>query len=135
MPKILAYKKITTRITTYTLVEPDTQDETQRITELCTIDSVTYVSIPDGVVLPDQPECLDITEATLTDELKAAIKVASPHVQLIDQRVSDMIRKQYSVNDEFKMLRLAPSEESALYNDYVEECRAWGRLEKGKLGL
>jgi hypothetical protein len=37
--------------------------------------------------------------------------------------------------DEIKLLRIGLSEESIAYNDYVEECRAWGRGEKAKLGL
>ena len=74
-------------------------------------------------------------DQALTDELKEKIKSATPHVRLINQRVVEKIREKYSEDDEFKMLRLAPSDESALYNDYVEECRALGRKEKGKLGL
>jgi hypothetical protein len=71
----------------------------------------------------------------LTDELKESIKSASPHVQLINDRVVSKIREVYSLNDEIKMIRLSPSEESTAYNDYVEECRDWGRTEKARLGL
>ena len=66
-----------------------------RITELCTIDGVTYVSVPDGITLPEQPEQITVEEVALTDELKAAIRVASPHVQLIDERVVMKIREKY----------------------------------------
>jgi hypothetical protein len=40
-----------------------------------------------------------------------------------------------SQNDEIKMLRISPSEESTAYNEYVESCRAWGRTKKAKLGV
>ena len=67
--------------------------------------------------------------------LNAAIKAASPHVQLINERVVAKIREIYSLNDEIKMIRLSPSAESAAYNEYVESCRDWGRVAKANLGL
>jgi len=93
------------------------------------------VSVPDELTLPPQPEEITVEEIELTDELTESIKAASPHVALINERVVSLIREAYSVNEEIKMLRLAPSSETAAYNDYVEECRAWGRAEKAKLGL
>jgi len=33
------------------------------------------------------------------------------------------------------MLRIGPSPETEAYNDWAEECRAWGREERKKLGL
>jgi len=33
------------------------------------------------------------------------------------------------------MLRIGPSPETEAYNDWAEECRAWGRAERVKLGL
>jgi len=33
------------------------------------------------------------------------------------------------------MLRIGPTPETEAYNDWVEECRAWGRAEKEKFGL
>jgi hypothetical protein len=137
MAKIFRYQKIISAITTHVLLEPDYGDSETRITELCELDGWTYVSIPDGLELPPQPENIGamLTEIILDDELRIRIKNVSPHVQLINSRVVEKIRAQYSVEDEIKMLRLAPSAESAVYNDYVESCRAWGRSEKAKLGL
>ena len=137
MTKIYKYQKIIDDYTTHCLVEPDYNllETEDRITELCTIDGVTYVSVPDSIALPQQPEQITVEEVELTDELKAAIKSESPHVQLINDRVVAKIREVYSLNDEIKMIRLSPSEESAAYNEYVEECRAWGRVAKANLGL
>jgi hypothetical protein len=137
MASIYRYRKIIDAVTTHCLLEPDynllgTED---RIVELCALDGYTYVSVPDGIVLPDQPKQISIESAVLTDDLKAAIKKASPHVALINERVVNMIREKYSVDDEIKMLRISPSNETAAYNAYAEECRAWGRSEKLKLGL
>ena len=137
MTKIYKYQKVQDAYTTHCLVEPDynllgTED---RITELCTIDGVTFVSVPDSIILPAQPEQITVEEVELTDELKESIKSASPHVQLIDDRVVAKIREVYSLNDEIKMIRLSPSAESAAYNEYVESCRDWGRVAKANLGL
>lgn len=53
----------------------------------------------------------------------------------INKQVVEMIRSRYSVDDELGLLRTGPSEETEAYSDYVEECRAWGRGEKLKLGI
>ena len=137
MPIIYKYQKISDAYTTYLLAEPDYEllGLEDRITELCTIDGVTYISVPDGITLPEQPEQITVEEVALTDELKAAIKSESPHVQLINERVVAKIREIYSLNDEIKMIRLSPSAESTAYNEYVESCREWGRVAKANLGL
>lgn len=52
----------------------------------------------------------------------------------VDHEVVAKIRERYTVDDEYKMLRLGvldPEDEEFLaYNDYVEECREWGRERK-----
>ena len=137
MTKIYKYQKIQDAYTTHCLVEPDYNllETEDRITELCTIDGITYVSVPDSITLPEQPEQITVEEVELTDELKAIFRTASPHIMLINDRVVNRIRERYSVNDELKFLRIGLSEESTAYNDYVEECRAWGRAEKARLGV
>lgn len=96
---------------------------------------MTYVSLPTGATLPAQPSEITVEPVTLTDALKAEIAAASPHVQLINERVKGMIAQQYAIEDEIKLLRTAPSEEFDVYNEYVESCRAWGRSQKSELGL
>ena len=138
MAKIYKYRKITDRYTTHTLVEPDhaATGNGERITEICAIDGWTYVSVPDTMVLPDQPDIISETlQKVDLEKESAAIIAASPVCQSISGRVVDMIRERYTVNDEIKMLRIGPSDETSEYNDYVEACRAWGREEKARLGL
>ena len=137
MTKIYKYQKVQDAYTTHCLVEPDYNllETEDRITELCIIDGVTYVSVPDSIILPAQPEQITVEEVELTDELKESIKSESPHVQLINERVVAKIREVYSLNDEIKMIRLSPSAESAAYNEYVESCRDWGRVAKANLGV
>lgn len=140
MVKILKYQKVTDEFTTHCLVEPDHEmgAGTERITELCTIEGDTYVSVPDSNTLPEQPEIIAATlaEVDLAEEpeTKAAINVASPHIALINDRVVARIRLVYSINDEIKMLRIG-GDEAVAYSAYVEECRAWGREEKERLGM
>ena len=139
MIKILKYQKVTDQYTTHCLVAPDYNiDDTGRITEHCTVDGWTYITVPDGVVLPEQPEIISatLTEINFEDEPEAKdiINEVSPHIQLINDRVVEKIRLLYSINDEIKMLRVGGADFEA-YNTYVEECRAWGRAEKAKLGL
>ena len=108
-------------------------------TELATIDGTTYVALPDGATLPtDQPRQIAasiVNPVTLTARLVVDLKAASPHVRLINERVRARIAERYSMADEIKMLRLAPSVESAAYNAYVELCREWGADQKVALGV
>lgn len=132
MIKLYKFQAVTDQFTTHSFVNPDSD---VKATELCTIGDDTYISVPDGMAIPDQPECINLEEVTLTDKLKTAIKAASPHVQLINKRVVDKIREKYGINDEIKMARTRPSEEVLEYDGYVEDCVAWGQAEKAKLGL
>ena len=54
-------------------------------------------------------------------------------VTMINNRVVEMIRSRYSIEDEIGLLRTGPSDEAEAYNAFVEECRAWGRGEKALL--
>ena len=140
MPQIYSYRKYIDSITTKELRFPQDAQTSQTVgTELCSLESgLTYVCIPDGATLPgEQPKeiAASIQAVTLTDELREAIKQASPHVRLINARVQDKIAARYSLADEIKLLRTAPSPEMEAYSAYAEDCRSWGRVEKAKLGL
>lgn len=120
-------------------------------TELCTINGVTYVSLPDTESLPqDQPgEILgSIKKVELTESLRSEISANSPHVHLINKRVIDLIRDRYSADDERKFANIgigvaldlyafAPGESDELlqFKDYLLQCRQWGRDQKALLGL
>lgn len=135
MPYIVSYQKHIDSIRTVEIRLPE-DGSMQRIgTELATINDVTYVSLPDNTVLPEQPAEIAVAAVDLTPDLKQAISDASPHVKLIRQRVSDKIAERYSTGDEIKLIRTAPSAEFEAYNAYAEDCRAWGRAERAKLGL
>lgn len=145
MNYIISYQKVSDEYTTYELNAPDGS------TELCTIDGITYVSIPEGEPLPDdQPEQIadSIETPVMTHELVEAIKAASPHARLIAQRMIDKIREHYSVDDEFFFARIAggaglgryeiPESEQAeldAYQQHVESVREWGRQQRAALGL
>lgn len=106
--------------------------------ELCTIDGVTYVSVPDDLQLPDaQPVEIasSIELVVMTDDIREMIKANSTHVELINDRVKAKIAERYSLSDELKEIRNSSSPSFAAYADYVEECRQWGREQKAALGL
>ena len=145
---IYAYTKVSTPYTTIQMALPYEMDSENQCTELCTLEGVTYVSVPDSVTLPDQPAELTITEATITPELRDQIKAASPHGALIAKRMEQRIRERYSLSDEQFFSRIgvgaalgaytfAPGEQDELlaFGAYVEAARQWGRDERAKLGL
>lgn len=136
--------------TTITLVEPDYEENEQRITELCTIGNDTYVHIPDGCVLPEQPFDLEVSmeSIVLTNELREEIKALSPHIKLSYARLHERIRNKYSVEDEQYFTRISVGALSgayemqedepgliAEYQAWVEESREIARLERVALGL
>lgn len=135
---IIEYRKfITAEVTRELQLAPELFGEAACV-ELATIAGVTYVFVPDEVDLPvEQPTEIanSIQPVTLTADLRRAIEDASPHVALIRERVAAKIAAAYSIGDEIKLLRTAPSPEFELYNAYVEDCRAWGREQKALLGL
>lgn len=119
-------------------------------TELCTIDGVTYVSVPDDD-LPEQAAQISasiVNPVTLTTELREAIKAASPHCALIHERMEAKIRDKYSLSDEQYFSRISSGAALGLYTfeagesvalqafgAYIESVRQWGREQRGQLGL
>lgn len=118
-------------------------------TELVTLgDGYTYVSIPDNAIIPAQPEGIVVENVELTDALNDEIKAKSVHVQRIDERVVENIRKMYTASDEHKYVvellnhslsRVVLDErQHARCNEYLtyrDKCVAWGREQKALLGL
>ena len=141
MPSLHAYRKHITVLNTWELRLPESAAGQRQGQEIATLaDGRTIVCLDDNATLPaDQPEqivsSIEALPSPLPAELRAEIIAASPHVRLINQRVVEKIRAAYSIDDEIKMLRIAPSPETAAWNDHVEACRAWGRDQKAKLGL
>lgn len=137
MPTLYAYIKHQTPYTDICMLLPDSQgaDDALHCTELATVDGITYVCVPDGVQLPDQPQEIDPQPARLTPELLAAIKAASPHVQLINERVLMRVRSRYTAEQELKLLRQDAGPERDAYVEWAEACAAWGREQKAALGL
>ena len=141
MTSLIAYRKSIDAITTHTLRLPDQLQGEQAAQEIATlVDGRTIVALFAGHELPKhQPAEIEATIEVLPNPLPAdlrdAIKSASPHVRLINQRVVDAIADRYSMADEIKLMRTAPSPGMETYNAYAEECRAWGRSEKTKLGV
>lgn len=142
-----SYTKITTTGpdgTTIKLVSPDNQTEN----ELGTIDGLTYVSIPDDIVLPEQPAEINLQVVSMTDELKEQLKLINPWCKLVAQQIRAKIREKYDSEDEMYLTRISvsvlagmytylPGEAEAVveYGQYIESIRQWGRDERAKVGL
>lgn len=135
MSSIYKYRRITTEGPNGTTLYFKNADEGDRALELAEVAGWFYVSVPDNAKLPEQPAEIEWQAVTLDAETKASIMANSRAVQLINQGVVDQIRALYSVDDELKLLRTAPSAEFEAYNAHAEDCRSWGRAEKAKLGL
>ena len=144
MTHIVSYQKQSDAYTVYQLNAPEGS------TELCTIDGVTYVSVPDDD-LPEQAAQISasiVNPVTLTTELREAIKAASPHCALIHERMEAKIRDKYSLSDEQYFNRISSGAALGLYTfeagesvalqafgAYIESVRQWGREQRGQLGL
>ena len=141
---IVSYKKSADAYTVYQLAAHDGS------TELCTIAGVTYVSVPDEA-LPEQPSQIAasvVNPVALTTAMREQIKAASPHCQLIHERMESKIRDKYSLSDEQYFSRIASGAALGLYTfetgeaealqafgAYVESVRQWGREQRALLGL
>lgn len=147
---IVRYRKASDQYTTYLLAAPDSQGaDGPQITELATLsDGYTYVAVPEGVTLPEQHPLIIVEPIEVTPLLREQLKAASPHCQLIAQRMIEEIRSNYTIDDEMYFARIgvgaasglyqpAPDEMQAMavFGEFVEGVRAWGRAERAKLGL
>jgi hypothetical protein len=160
LAKIYSYTKITDEYTTYTVVEPDYKKGDDRVTELCTIDDLTYISVPDGVTLPEQFEQVQKTlkEVVPSKELKDKIRQVSVHYRLINERIKDILPKMKPEEGRYFMLSFSPTKmevEKAKYGisdtvknlkesltpymkesvGYEQEIEQLGVEQKAKLGL
>jgi hypothetical protein len=133
MAKIYSYKKVVDAVTTKQL---DTSGIEGAI-ELCEINGLTYVSVPDAAKVAVQDAAIEAKAATLDAKQMTEIRAASYVVRFIKQQVRDRIREKYDLDDELKLLRLRDKDAEAwsAYDAHVEECRAWGEAEIQKLGI
>lgn len=152
MSYIVSYRKHIDNLRTVELALPEDAETHQRIgTELATIDDVTYVALPEGVVLPN-PQPAEITAsistAAIDQATKEIIKSVSPHSLLINDRMQSMIRDSYPLEDELKYARIGagaamgmytPTQEEindmTVFGEFIESVRQWGRDERAKIGL
>lgn len=117
---------------------------------MCTLDGITYVSLPTGALLPSQPAQIAASVAIVVPDaaLRAQIIAASTQCQLIDAQMRDQIRAAYSLEDELKFARIgvgaamgmyAPTSDEVqgmtVFGEFVESIRQWGRDQRAALGL
>lgn len=133
--------------TTKAIVLPEVDG--QRIgNELGTLDEVTYVSLPDDAVLPEQLPEINCQPVIMTDDVKEQLKAVSPYCKLITQQIRSKIREKYDAEDEMYFARISvgsimgiytylPGEADAVvaYGQYIETVREWAKTERAKVGL
>lgn len=155
MTSLIAYQKVTDSLTTHALRLPEPKEQGARAAqELATLpDGRTVVVLFDGYELPDaQPDAIqgsiEVLPSPMPDDLKSAIREASPHARLISARMQERIRARYSQEDELKFSRIGTGhalgiykmtdvEKAALvaFGEYLESCRAWAKSEREALGI
>lgn len=136
MTYIVAYQKFINSDRTVEINLPINDESHNRIgDELATIDGITYVAIPDGIELPEQPNEITVETVILDDREKKLICSISPLVKIINDEVRNKISEKYSIEDEIKLIRTQPSTSFDEYNNFVESCRAYGKSKKESLGL
>jgi hypothetical protein len=106
------------------------------------VEDYLYFSLPDEATIQDAeieaigslPELEQNMYSVLTEP---AIKDISPHYELVNKRVQEKIRSLYSLEDELKVQRLRETDPESFesYNQWCEECRAWGREQKALMGF
>ncbi len=148
MATIYQYQKQITAGANGTVIDfVRSEGDTQPL-ELCTIGGITYLSVPDGYVLSEQPTTINFAPVVMTDALRETIKANSRAVQLITEEVQKLIRNKYSLEDEQYFARIGvgaalgvyvflEGEQEALmsFGAYVEECRQYGKAKRAELGL
>ena len=119
-----------------------------RAQELAEVDGWYYVFVPDTAVLPAQPDGINWQLVTLTNALKDQIKTACRPCHLIADRMQQMIRGAYSLEDEQYFSRIGvgaalgayvfqAGEMDALltFGAHVEAVRQWGKDRRAEIGL
>lgn len=145
---ICKYQRVTTPGPNGTTLYFRNTETEPRAVELAEVDGWHYVFVPDAAELPEQPAGIEWQAVELTGELKERIKAASRPCHLIADRVQQMIRGAYSLEDEQYFARIGvgvalgayafePGEQKALleFGQFVEGVRQWGRDERAKIGL
>jgi hypothetical protein len=154
MTSLIAYRKHIDAIHTREITLPSGEGQDRGGQELCTLpDGRTVVALFDGHELPNDQHAtirasIEVLPSPLPDDLKAAIREASPHMRLIARRLIERIRAKYSQDDEQFLTRIAcgqalgtytmTPDEQAMIADYqatAESARAWARAEREKLGV
>jgi len=121
------------------LIPPGQEGESVKvITTLGEYKGRTYYSVPDGLKIPKQRKAVGHKVHTYDEISEFADNLVL--IKAIDNETRAGIRKKYSPDDEYKMLRLAVSSSgknsmATEYNRYVTACVSEGKKKKLDLGL
>lgn len=62
------------------------------IVQLCRLDGQVYISVPDGITLPEQPPEITLEQVTMTPQLRARLKASASPVAVSKQITRQRIR-------------------------------------------
>lgn len=123
---ILSYRKITDQYTTH-IIEDQLHDD---VIELCTIDGVTYVSVPDDSTLPEF-KIITVKKAVLSNDIKAAIRDKSPHFRLLALRMGAPKNLRLTADDEARIKRMqkdvGEAEKAGAVDAFLTDRRSWDK--------
>ena len=127
--KYFRYKPVVTEYTTLSLVVPDGVVAYQYTENLAGVD----IADSEAFLAQQHPEC-EVSEQTFQEVENKLKECRTFHdINAIVQR---MIAERYSIPDEIKMVKLPIDHpERVAYQNYVDECRAYGRTMKVQRGL
>ena len=127
--KYFKSKTVVTEYTTLSIVIPDGVISYQYTETLAGVD----IADSEAFLAQQHPEC-EVTELTFQDVESELKECRMFHdINAIVQR---MIAERYSIPDEIKMVKLPIDHpERVAYQNYVDECRAYGRTMKVQRGL
>ena len=127
--KYFRYKAVVTEYTTLSLVVPDGVVAYQYTENLAGVD----IADSEAFLAQQHPEC-EVSEQIFQDVESELKECRMFHdINAIVQR---MIAERYSIPDEIKMVKLPIDHpERVAYQNYVDECRAYGRTMKVQRGL
>lgn len=148
MPTLYCYQPSITTGPNGTDYRPTTNSNENSLTELCELEGLRYVVVPDDITVMVPEEITTWEQVTLTGQLRDRIKLVSSHCNLARTRCIDAIRANHSLDDELYYARIAtgitlgtyqllPRETEILlkYQQDVELARTNLHQEYAKLGL
>ena len=129
------YKKAIDQYTTYQMLLPEAGENEAQPFELGTIDGITYVVVPDGMILPQQPKQIAVKAVVPDQAIIDKLSDVCPVIVLIRKRMLGLEPKtRLSKQDELTLGLITEvvkdevvDEKTVTLADFVTDCRTWDK--------